>query len=59
MRDIETYGLMISDEHNPERLQKIIGYIDKSIHEAEGLINNLKLLRCIATNRIEKTNKEG
>jgi len=53
MTDICTLIAMLCDEHNPERLAKILGYIDESIQSANETIAKLNQLRLIANKRIE------
>ena len=54
MADLDTYALMLTDNHNPERLQKIIGHIDVELRRLELDKEKLMKLREIAEKRIKQ-----
>ena len=54
MVDLETYAVMLTNNHDPERLQKLIGYIDDEIRRMELDKEKLLKLRGIAEKRIKQ-----
>lgn len=54
MNELETYAIMLSDCHDPDRLRKIIGYIDADLEKIGKRIETLNRLKGIAEKRIEE-----
>lgn len=57
--EFESYIMMMQGEHNPERLTKIIGYLDDDIKQLQALQQSYEKLRKLAAQRLENSRDKG